>query len=71
MSILGKLMGTAENAARGTARGGRGAARPARGMARPARGTRSGMGRGVGRGRATPASTGGIGRLVEGFLRRR
>jgi hypothetical protein len=29
------------------------------------------MGRGMGRGRATPAAGGGIGRLVEGFLRRR
>jgi hypothetical protein len=33
--------------------------------------TTRGMGRGMGRGRAAPAPSGGIGRLVEGFLRRR
>jgi hypothetical protein len=70
MSILGKLMGTAENAARGAGRGGRGTARPTRGMARST-GRRSMPARGMGRGRATPATSGGIGRLVEGFLRRR
>ena len=68
MSILGRLMGTAETATRGAARGGRGAARPGRGMPRA---TTRGMGRGTGRGRGTPAASGGIGRLVEGFLRRR
>jgi hypothetical protein len=65
MSILGRLMGTAESAARGTAGGRRGTARPARGKARS-------TGRGMSRRRAaTPARTSGIGRLVEGFLRRR
>ncbi|TFV60850.1 UNVERIFIED_ORG: hypothetical protein E4P37_19275 [Bacillus sp. AZ43] len=70
MSILGRLMGTAETAARGAARGGRGTGRPVRGMsARPVR--RGGTMRGMGRGRATPATGGGIGRLVGGLLRGR
>ncbi|MDP5184059.1 hypothetical protein QOZ88_15585 [Blastococcus sp. BMG 814] len=66
MSILGKLMGTAQSATRGAARGGRGAARPGRGMGRA-----TSARRGTGRGRAAPTTGGGIGRLVQGFLRRR
>ena len=67
MSILGKLMGTAESTARNAARGGRGAARPGRGMARSTGRTS----RGMGRGRATPPTAGGIGGIVSGLLRRR
>ncbi|MGY1724563.1 hypothetical protein [Blastococcus sp. SYSU DS0533] len=64
MSILGKLMGTAQSAARGGRGTGRAAAGRGMGRATTAR-------RGTGRGRATPATTGGVGRLVQGFLRRR
>ena len=72
MSILGRLMGTAENTARTAARGGRmnrGAA-PTRGRMSTGRGYgRATSGR-VGRGRATPAS-GGLGGMLSGLLRRR
>jgi hypothetical protein len=78
MSILGRLMGTAETAARSTARGGRTSARPGRASARPGRGVGRGVAqptgrRGFGRSRAaTPAPTsGGLGQLVGGLLRRR
>ncbi|WNV76204.1 hypothetical protein [Geodermatophilus sp. DSM 44513] len=71
MSILGRLMGTAENTARTAARGGRG-----RGMA-PRGGMSTGRGYGratsgrMGRGRpATPAAS-GLGGLIGGLLRRR
>jgi hypothetical protein len=57
-------MGTAESAARSTARGGRPAARPGRMRTRPA------AGRGTAR-RGTPATAGGIGRMVSNVLRRR
>ncbi len=72
MSILGRLMGTAENTARSAARGGR----MNRGMA-PRGGMSTGRGYGrttsgrVGRGRATPAASGGLGGLLGGLLRRR
>jgi hypothetical protein len=71
MSILGRLMGTAENTARSAARGGR----MNRGMA-PRGGMSTGRGYGrttsgrVGRGRATPAA-GGLGGMLSGLLRRR
>ena len=71
MSILGRLMGTAGGAARGAARGGRGTARTGRGMGRS---TAKGAvgGRGTRRGRGAPAaSSGGLGGLVGGLLRRR
>jgi hypothetical protein len=72
MSILGRLMGTAENTARTAARGGRmnrGAA-PTRGRMSTGRGYgRATSGR-VGRGRATPAA-GGLGGMLSGLLRRR
>ena len=72
MSILGRLMGTAQNASRGAARGGRVSGRPGRGMASPTgRGMRGGMGGGMGRGRGVPPAAGGIGSLVQGLLRRR
>jgi hypothetical protein len=67
MSILGRLMGTAETAARGAARGGRTTTRPGRGMARPTT-ARRGLGR---RTTAAPAAAGGLGGMVQGLLRRR
>lgn len=62
MSILGRLMGTAESATRGAARG-RATSRPGRTRPRP-------VGRAGSRGRA-PAPSAGLGRMVENFLRRR
>jgi hypothetical protein len=86
MSILGRLMGTAETAAKGAGRGRRTTARPTRGTARTTGlrgrsvnkstgrtfggGTGRGFGR-AGRGRPAPAASGGLGQLVQGLLRRR
>ncbi|MCF6744119.1 hypothetical protein E9529_07500 [Blastococcus sp. KM273128] len=64
MSILGKLMGTAQSATRGGRGTGRAAAGRGMGRATSAR-------RGTGRGRAAPTSGGGIGRMVQGLLRGR
>jgi hypothetical protein len=72
MSILGRLMGTAENTARTAARGGR----TGRGMPRSTGRMSTGRGYGrattgrAGRGRATPAAS-GLGGLIGGLLRRR
>ena len=73
MSILGRLMGTAENTARSAARGGR----AGRGMPRSTGRMSTGRGYGratsgrAGRGRpATPAAS-GLGGLLGGLLRRR
>jgi len=73
MSILGRLMGTAENTARTAARGGR----TGRGMPRSTGRMSTGRGYGratsgrVGRGRPTPGGSGGLGGLLGGLLRRR
>ena len=72
MSILGRLMGTAENTARTAARSGR----TGRGMPRSTGRMSTGRGYGrttsgrAGRGRATPAA-GGLGGMLSGLLRRR
>jgi hypothetical protein len=69
MSILGRLMGTAENTARTAARSGR----TGRGMPRSTGRTSTGRGYGrattgrAGRGRATPAAS-GLGGLIGGLL---
>ena len=66
MSILGKLIGTAQTTARGTAAGrGRPVSRPTPGM-----GTRRGLGRRPAA-PAVPAAGGGLGRLLGSLTRRR
>jgi hypothetical protein len=67
MGILGRLMGTAEN----TARGGRATGRPVRGTGKTnTRNVGGRMTRGLRRSQPAPPPSGGLGRLM-GILRRR
>jgi hypothetical protein len=73
MGILSKLMGTAENTARGgrTERSaGRPAARGRGGMSTGRGGRSTGRARGASGGRAGTAASGGLGRLFQSFKRR-